>query len=490
MIKNKRQYRISKARAQEFAETMAALEAESPKEAGLHPLILKARRDAVRSQHEELVEQLRVYEALAAGETPVLELDSLAELPQALIKARIASGLSQSELAERIGLKPQQIQRYEATDYSAASLERIQEVAQALGMAIREEVLLPNKRFTLRELWSMLGELGFSKDLVLKRLVPSWLRERVEQIRAERTTPLDEAAVASRVLAFVARTFGLSTSIFLGPRLPTLNLAAVHTARFKTTYAAQEERLNAYAVYAHVLALLTLEATKHLDQEPISQDPMVVRSQIIKRYGAITFEAVLDYVWGLGIPVLPLRDPSAFHGACWRVYGRNIIVLKQQTSSSARWVNDLLHEGKHISEDPEEDQLAVIETSPISPDRKESPEETRANDYAEEIIFGGRADDLAQLCMERAGGDVPQLKRVVVEVAKEKGVNLGALANYLAFRLLTENNINWWGTAQNLQRVNFSPWQHARDVFLTRVNFSNLNEFDRDLLLRALADDE
>ena len=68
---------------------------------------------------------------------------SFAELPRALIQSRIALGLSQKELAERLGLKEQQIQRYEATEYAGASVQRVQEVIQALGLQVREEVVLP-----------------------------------------------------------------------------------------------------------------------------------------------------------------------------------------------------------------------------------------------------------------------------------------------------------------------------------------------------------
>ena len=63
---------------------------------------------------------------------PLDGLGTVAELPATLIKARIARGLSQKDLADRIGLKEQQIQRYEATDYASASLTRIKEVVSAL----------------------------------------------------------------------------------------------------------------------------------------------------------------------------------------------------------------------------------------------------------------------------------------------------------------------------------------------------------------------
>ena len=40
-------------------------------------------------------------------------------------------------------MESQQIQRYEAKRYAGASLQRIQAVAEALGMTIREQVVLP-----------------------------------------------------------------------------------------------------------------------------------------------------------------------------------------------------------------------------------------------------------------------------------------------------------------------------------------------------------
>jgi HTH-type transcriptional regulator / antitoxin HigA len=40
-------------------------------------------------------------------------------------------------LADRLGLKEQQIQRYEATDYASASLARVIEISEALGLELK-----------------------------------------------------------------------------------------------------------------------------------------------------------------------------------------------------------------------------------------------------------------------------------------------------------------------------------------------------------------
>ena len=133
MIKNERQYRITKAQADRFSQTLRSLEQSPAGSKGVHPLIAKAQQDAVKSQLADLKSELREYESLKAGEFRLDQLNVVSVLPAVLIKARIAQGLSQKELAERIGLKEQQIQRYEATDYASASLARINEVARALS---------------------------------------------------------------------------------------------------------------------------------------------------------------------------------------------------------------------------------------------------------------------------------------------------------------------------------------------------------------------
>ena len=132
MIKNERQYRITRAQAERFSQTLHRLRQGGGDTTGLHPLLVKAQEDALASQLADLESELREYESLKAGRFRLDDLNVVAVLPDVLIKARIAQGLTQKDLAQRIGLKEQQIQRYEATDYSSASLARIREVATAL----------------------------------------------------------------------------------------------------------------------------------------------------------------------------------------------------------------------------------------------------------------------------------------------------------------------------------------------------------------------
>lgn len=140
MIANERQYRTAKLEAERFEEAIAVSDLEN---SGTHPRLRQAMREGLESELHQLREQIAEYEALRGGQVREIEVRSLDELPDALIRARIAAGLTQRELAERLGLPEQQVQRYEATRYAGASLTRIQEVTRALGIDVDDFVLRP-----------------------------------------------------------------------------------------------------------------------------------------------------------------------------------------------------------------------------------------------------------------------------------------------------------------------------------------------------------
>ena len=91
MIKNERQYRITKAQVQKFEQALAEL-AEYPEEKKQENLLLwQVQMSALASQCEDLKAEIAEYEALTnrpADEPLVFSLDSIEALPLALIKAR------------------------------------------------------------------------------------------------------------------------------------------------------------------------------------------------------------------------------------------------------------------------------------------------------------------------------------------------------------------------------------------------------------------
>jgi DNA-binding transcriptional regulator YiaG len=139
VITNERQYRITKAQLKRFDDDLAAHDARTPS-ADVDPRLHQAMRDALVSEAEELRVQLEHYEQLRDGQITGRELESLRELPTALIEARIAANLTQRALADRLGVAEQQVQRWEATAYAGVGLDRLQDIADALGIHIREKV--------------------------------------------------------------------------------------------------------------------------------------------------------------------------------------------------------------------------------------------------------------------------------------------------------------------------------------------------------------
>lgn len=140
MIDNERQYRITKAWLDRFEQASYAVDKEH---ADVSERARRALREQFESQADDLRNQVAEYEALRDGRVDVIELDSLRALPDALIRARTAAGISQEALATRLGLRKQQIQRYEATRYTGVGVGRLQAVADALGVTITERVVLP-----------------------------------------------------------------------------------------------------------------------------------------------------------------------------------------------------------------------------------------------------------------------------------------------------------------------------------------------------------
>ena len=162
-----------------------------------------------------------------------------------------------------------------------------------------------------------------------------------------------------------------------------------------------------------------------------------------------------------------------------------MIVLKQNSRHLARWLFDLLHRSFHAGQNPNAPTLEVIEVDETSPERRSSDEEIAASQFAGNVLLNNRADELAQTCVDAAQGSVERLKGVVPKVAERHDVAVGALANYMAYRLSWQG-INWWGAAANLQKDDGDPWAVARDVFLERFPFAVETGIDRQLLERAL----
>lgn len=240
MITNERQYKVTRLQLSNMRKALKEFNvAEVTKRLGSQ-ILAESELKALKSQEEELRDQLKEYELLKSGKIKEFKATSLQELPGILVRARIALGLTQRELAERVGLKEQQIQRYESEGYASASLRRMQKVASSLQLNITEIAELsdmdkPNEVTTLDNKQRS-DELEWSKFPVAEMYKRHWFDDFEGS--------LDAALAAANTLIpdFVNRATGRS-------------LIALHRKRVRTG-----SQIDEYALLAWECRVLLLAA--------------------------------------------------------------------------------------------------------------------------------------------------------------------------------------------------------------------------------------
>jgi HTH-type transcriptional regulator / antitoxin HigA len=142
MITNERQYKITRSQLERFKKACAEFDAIEMVKNGIDPIIVEAQRSSLLEQSKDLNEQIVRYDDLREGKISHLTETNFSCVGELLIESRIAKGLTQRELADRLGLKEQQVQRYEQERYQMANLSRISAVADALDVDIQVHVAL------------------------------------------------------------------------------------------------------------------------------------------------------------------------------------------------------------------------------------------------------------------------------------------------------------------------------------------------------------
>lgn len=137
MIRNEAEYREAVKRLQEEEQKIALHKAELQK-LDLSKQEVKRLIDPLWSFHLQLQEEVDSYERLKRGE--IDELKNLKGLGQLLISLRIAKGMSQQELAERLGCQPSQVSRDERNEYHGVTVDRAAKILEALGATISMHV--------------------------------------------------------------------------------------------------------------------------------------------------------------------------------------------------------------------------------------------------------------------------------------------------------------------------------------------------------------
>ena len=148
MIKNKRSESFTKSQIHKLKSQL-----EEVQENLMREELSRSEKNKLKTVQESLMilvakmeGEIKEYEKLKDGKWETIELKGIYEIPELLIKARIAKGLTHKQLAEKLGWKAQQIQRYEASDYDSIGFGNLALIEYALGIHENIEIIYKNEK--------------------------------------------------------------------------------------------------------------------------------------------------------------------------------------------------------------------------------------------------------------------------------------------------------------------------------------------------------
>lgn len=140
MIRNEREYQEAVARVEQEKARLAQHEAHL-RQQGLKPQEARKAMEPLQAFHLQLTEEIAAYERLRRGQfDDVLNFQGLGQL---LVALRIASGLTQKQLAERLHVDEAVVSRDERNEYHNVGIEKAQRILNAMGVRLRTSVELP-----------------------------------------------------------------------------------------------------------------------------------------------------------------------------------------------------------------------------------------------------------------------------------------------------------------------------------------------------------
>jgi DNA-binding XRE family transcriptional regulator len=92
----------------------------------------------------QLVEEIEGYERIKRG--VINDTYNLAGIGQRLIGIRIYLGISQRELAQRLGVHETQVSRDEKNEYHWITVERVDEILTAFGVSMKNSFEIPRPK--------------------------------------------------------------------------------------------------------------------------------------------------------------------------------------------------------------------------------------------------------------------------------------------------------------------------------------------------------
>lgn len=145
MIKNEKQYKVSKKLLDEIIDEINRVKAQLNQNIK-HKIFL----DSVQGFKEDVEKEISDYEKLKTSKSTILKERSIRDLPNIIIEYKIANHLTHKKFSKLLGLKEQQLQRYEAESFKSVSFQNLIKFLNLiqLDLKIKKSVIKPKRRNT------------------------------------------------------------------------------------------------------------------------------------------------------------------------------------------------------------------------------------------------------------------------------------------------------------------------------------------------------
>jgi DNA-directed RNA polymerase specialized sigma subunit len=137
VIRSEKEYREAVERLRKDEEILA-LQKEKLEELGLSEEEVRRAMEPMLSFRAQLEEEVEWYERVRRRDFGMIR--DLSEVGTLLIALRIANGLSQRELAAKLGVSEAQVSRDERNEYHGITVDRAQRVLDAMNETLTSRV--------------------------------------------------------------------------------------------------------------------------------------------------------------------------------------------------------------------------------------------------------------------------------------------------------------------------------------------------------------
>lgn len=374
--------------------------------------------------------QLRAaHDPAFAQELRRREIEEARRLGLRLRALREDKNLSQRDVAKAVGMSPPQLSKIE-TGTQDLRVSTVQALLRAMGATFSDISGPGAPEVSQKALRRNAERAGVPTDLLdhFSRRVPR-----------------------SNFANVLARAFGWTVDA-LTAGAPTTVMPDVQMA-FKKAATTISPENSPLVLLAHNVSQLARAASTAGSYQDLPPDPAVIRERAADSNGHPSLQSLVSWLWGMGVPVIPLRGRGAFSAATWVDGGTPLVVLKESREFAPFWLFDLAHEIGHICF-RHVTSGGLVDVDPPTAGRPRVDEhEEQADKFALAILLPDHRALLEAVRREARGSHL-RFKNAVLSVASDAGVDAGLLGMVAAYDLTEVGEAkDRWGSATNIARA-------------------------------------